>query len=314
MYIKVIIEQMIVLFAMILCGYLLWRKKWIDDGMHLQLSKLVVQVFNPLLIINGVINKTSTLGKDALVQNVSLSFFFFIFLIIAGYLIIWLIKPMKNERNMFILLGTIPNAGFMGIPVITSIYGDESMIYIVFYILICNVILYTYGMYLVDHMQEDIKKQKVIKNWRKQLKDFFNFGVIASIGAIVIFLLQLKIPQPVANFCSYMGSATIPLSMILIGISIAKSDLKELLMDKTVYKFLLLRMVIIPIGVILLLKQFPIYPIVFGVFALQLAMPTGSIGALIMKEKGLDELRCSGIVVVSTLFSLITIPLISAFL
>lgn len=301
--------QMQVLFAMMLIGFFLWKKAWVNDTTYKQLSKIVVNILNPLLIINGVLGQRIDGKLSFIMQNIFLCAFFFIFLIVLSNVIVWIIKPKKENRYMYKLLALIQNSGFIGIPVITSVYGKESMIYIIFYILMTNILLYTYGLLLVKKTKQEGNKDSSDKKETSQWKSLFNSGVIASLIAILIFALQLDVAAPVVNFCNYMGNATIPLSMFIIGISIAKSNLKAIFCDLVTYKFIALRMIVIPLIAIPALKLFTINPVVFGVFALQLSMPVGSIIALIAKENNIDESCCTSTIVLSTLFSVVTIPL-----
>lgn len=310
MNIQVILGQMTVLFAMMFIGYFLWKKEWFNDYAYQQLSKIVVNIFNPILVINGVLGKSSAGNTNLLLQNLILSTVFFIFLMIMGVVIVWIIRPDIKDRNMYKLMTATPNVGFMGIPVITSVFGNKSMIYIVFYILISNVLIYTYGFALMKNSVPENKKSSGKSAVKGQLKQIFNAGVIASIVAVIIFFMQINMPSPVMNFCNYMGNATIPLSMLLIGMSIAKSNLKKIFTNMKAYAFSALRMVIIPVAVVLACKHLPLDATVFGVFALQMAMPVGNIVALIAKDNGVDETCCTNVIVLSTLLSIVTIPIV----
>ena len=150
-------------------------------------------------------------------------------------------------------------------------------------------------------------------------KRIINPGVVASLIAVIIFVSGLSVPKPVSTFCDYMGNTTIPLSMILIGVSVAEANLKEVFGEWRMYAFILLRMVLLPIAMSWLLRSFlipqvAVDPVVFGIFIVELGMPVGSIIALIAKEQGTDGDFCMRGVVLSTLASIVTIPVVCAFL
>lgn len=316
---RIILSQMLMLFAMMLVGYFVWKKEWMDENSYRRLSRIVVNIFNPILVLYGVMGKSSSGNGKLLLQNLGMVIIFYFLLVFMGYVILWILRPLREERNLYRLMTMFPNVGFMGIPVITGIFGNESMIYIVFYMLAYNLLLYTYGISLAakaanpgsGRNNEQQERHKTGIRWKRML----NSGVIASVGAILIFFLQIPIPEPVVGFCDYIGNATIPLSMLLIGISIAKVNLKEIFSNKKIYIFTVVRMVAFPVAAILLLKRLiPVDPLVFGVFALQLSMPVGSIVTLIAKENGADEGCCTNGIVLSTLASILTIPLVCLFL
>lgn len=316
MDIQVILGQMLVLFAMMVIGYFLSKRKWLDDAVYQKLSRIVVNVFNPLLVVYGAAGKTSGNNRELLLQNFGFVVFYYLFLIFASYMINLFLRPEKKNRNLYRLMTIFSNVGFIGIPVISSVYGTEAIIYVVFYMLIYNLLIYTYGVVLARKAAvyagnlpaEETNKKK--GEWRRMI----NPGVIAAVFAIVIFLFQIDLPDPVITFSDYMGNSTVPLSMILIGVSIAKVDLKKIFSNIKMYLFILIRMVIIPIVLVLILRSFEWDSMVFGVFALQIAMPVGSITTLISKENGADETCCTDGIVLSTLLSIFTIPVVCLFL
>ncbi len=313
MNVQIILAQMLMLFAMMLTGYFVWKKEWFDEAAYQKLSKIVVNILNPLLVIYGVMGKDSEGNASLILQNLGFVLFFYIFLILISAVLVWLLRPEKAERRIYRLMTIFPNVGFMGIPVITSIFGMESMIYIVFYMLGYNLLLYTYGLILARKAAEDagnLSEDMGGSTWKRMI----NPGVIASVAAVIIFMFRIPMPAPVITFCDYMGNATIPLSMLLIGMSIAKADLRKIFSNTKVYLFTALKMVIIPVGMTLLFKPLQIDSVVFGTFALQLAMPVGSIITLIAKESGADETTCTNGIVVTTLVSILTIPLVCIFL
>ncbi len=151
-------------------------------------------------------------------------------------------------------------------------------------------------------------------SFKDNIKSIMNPGVIAGILAIVLFVMNIQVASPVASFIKYLSQCVVPLSMILIGASMAQHELKTIFNEIKMYWFLLIRLVIIPIAVALLVRQIPIDSQILGVFILMLAMPVGSIVVLVAMEQGADAGCCTKGSVVSTLFSIITIPIIAMFL
>ncbi len=326
MNIQIIIGQMLMLFAMMLIGYVIWKRNWMDENAYQKLSRIVVNIFNPLLVVYGVAGKSSEGNAELLLQNLGFVVLFYVLLWGMGYVILAVLRPGKEEQKLYRLMTMFSNCGFMGIPVITSVFGNDSMIYIVFYMLVFNLLIYTYGMNLARKAGEDMHSVSSEKtgtakssgNGKKsgvQWKRMLNTGVIASLAAILIFIFQIPLPDIVVDFCDYIGNATIPLSMMMIGISIAKVNLKVIFTNVRIYLFTAVRMVIFPILVILLIKRFiTADPVIFGVFVLQLSMPVASIVTLIAKENMADEACCTNGIVLSTLLSIVTIPVVCMFL
>lgn len=335
MDIGVIFGQMLVLFAMMMVGYFAYKGGWLDDASSGRLSKLVVNVFNPILVVNGVLGQNSKDGGNRVLQNMAFVLFYFVFIIIISILIPFILRVGKRRKSLYQGMSVFGNIGFMGIPVIKSIFGNEAIIYVAFYILVYNLMLYTYGVFLARRAAKEqeawqisvsegtIKASEEKKDNTKSeagfLRRMINPGVVAALIAVIVFVTGLSVPASVSTFCDYMGNTTIPLSMILIGVSVAQADLKAVFSEWRIYAFILLRMVLLPIGMSWLLKnvllsRVAVDPVVFGVFIIELGMPVGSIIALIVKEQGADAEYCTKGVVLSTLASIVTIPVICAFL
>lgn len=306
----IVIQQMLVLFALMVVGYVCYRSSWLDKNAYGRLSKIVVNVMNPMLIINGVLNKNTGDDYRKLLINLALAGIYFAALTALSFLVVKILKIGKPIESLYRLMLIFSNVGFIAIPVITSVYGDGAVLYIAFYILGYNLLLYTYGLHLVAvSVGESGKKEK-----EKAYKKIINSGVIACLAAILIFALGIRVPGPVETFVSYLGEPAVPLSMILIGASMAQQNLKQLFTDIKMYLFLLIRLLIIPVTAALLIRGFVLDAQIAGTFILMLAMPVGSIVVLLAADQGADETCCIKGSILSTLFSVITIPIVSLLL
>ncbi len=317
MNILVIFGQMIMLFVMMLLGYFVYKRKWVTEESTVGLSKMVVNLFNPILIVYSVLSSTTVQDSSKMMQNLTLMIVFFALLILLSFVLVFVLRIDKPQKSMYRMMSIFPNIGFMGIPVVKSIYGNDAVIYVAFYILGYNLLLYTYGVILANRVifeerGESTKRGK--SDLKATLAKIMNPGVVASILAIIIYLAGIQVPAVVTSFCDYVGNATVSLSMMLIGISIAQSKIGTMFKDVKMYAYIALRMVLLPIVIIMLMRQMSIDPIVFGVFILELGMPVGSIVTLMIKETGADVDQCSKGIVLSTLAAIVTIPIVCMFL
>lgn len=323
----IILQQMLVLFGMMLVGYFCYKIDWIDDHTYGKLSKIVVNILNPLLVIDGVLGKNTGEDLNKLGINFGMMIIYFIFLIIISIPVVKLLRPEKKNIELYRLMMIFSNVGFMGIPVISALYGSGVIIYIVFYMLGYNFLLYTYGIILAKRSAKrnlqscekaNVENGKNVDentlSFKENIKSIMNPGVIAGILAIVLFMLNMQVAAPVASFIKYLSQCVVPLSMILIGASMAQHELKSIFYEIRMYWFLLIRLIIIPIAVALLVRHLPIDPEILGVFILMLAMPVGSIVVLVAMEQGADSTCCTKGSVVSTLLSIITIPIVAMLL
>lgn len=317
----IILQQMLVLFGMMLVGYFCYKIDWIDDYTYGKLSKIVVNILNPLLVIDGVLGKNTGEDLNKLGINFGMMIIYFIFLIIISIPVVKLLRPEKKNVELYRLMMIFSNVGFMGIPVISALYGSGVIIYIVFYMLGYNFLLYTYGIILARRSAQRNSQRSEKENgenntvsFKDNIKSIMNPGVVAGTFAIVLFVMNIQVAAPVASFIKYLSQCVVPMSMILIGASMAQHELKTIFNEMKMYWFLLIRLVIIPIAVALLVRQLPIDSQILGVFILMLAMPVGSIVVLVAMEQGADSICCTKGSVVSTLLSIITIPIVAMFL
>lgn len=316
---NIILEQMLTLLAMMTVGYYLYKIGWINDGLSEGLSRIVVNIFNPVLVIKGVLGQRAQGDEILLLQNLLLIVLYFGIVTAAGLVIPVVLRVKRRRKSLYQMMSVFGNIGFMGIPVIQNFYGNEAGLYVAFYLLAYNVLLYTYGVLLAERASGSQTGRKR-NGFRIDLfKRMLNPGVLSAVSAIMIFVLKPAVPMPVTAFCEYMGNTTIPLSMILIGVSTAQTDMREVFGEWRIYCFILIRMVLLPLTMIWLLPDIlpagmELNAIVFGVFIIELSMPVGSCIALIAKDKGADMDCCMKGVVLSTVASVITIPIIGIFL
>ncbi len=306
----IVIQQMLVLFALMVVGYACYKALWLDKNAYGRLSKIVVNVMNPMLIINGVLNKDTGDDYRKVLVNLALVGIYFFLLITLSLLIVKVLKIGKPLESLYRLMLIFSNVGFIAIPVISSVYGEGAVLYIAFYILGYNLLLYTYGLHLVEISVDGNEKQEKKKAYKK----IVNSGVIACLVAILIFATGIRVPSSVETFVSYLGEPAVPLSMILIGASMAQQDLKQLFTDVKMYLFLFIRLLVIPITAALIVRKFNLDIQIAGTFILMLAMPIGSIVVLLAADRGADETCCIKGSILSTLFSVITIPIVSLLL
>ena len=315
MNITIVFQQLLVLFAMMLVGYTISRLGWISDTNYRAISRLVVNVLNPALILLSVMDKSNTSSSNLFWQNLLLAALFYFFLFCISSLIAWVLHPEKKEKPIYRMMTIFPNVGFMGIPLVSALLGSEYVLYVAAYMLFFNILIYSFGISLAQSSKAKSDTDSSQLSLSKRLRPLIcNPGILSCCLAILLFFLPIPPLQPLYHFCSYMGNAAVPMSMILIGSSIASSDLKSMLQDKKMYLFLILRVLLLPILTTCWIRLLPFDSTLQTLFVIMMSMPVGSFVVLILEEYG-DDADCAARgVVLSTLFSLLTLPIVSLFL
>lgn len=302
MDLTVLINQILVLFIIILLGFVLRKRNLITEDLKKGLSSILIQVTMPVLIIDSIlkINLDQKLIKRLTLVTL-IAILVYLFLIIISILLTSKMKCSRDKKNIFIFLLVFANVGYMGIPIVSSILPPEAVIYTIIYNIVYNIYVWTFGVQLFSH-DKNIKKNI---QWRKLI----NQGTIALI--LGFFLLLTNIPLgPVRGAIKIVAEMTFPLSMLIIGSYLTEIKGIHILKDKYLYYQLILKLIIIPLAGFFILKLLKLPEMVVIVSAIMLAMPSGANGVIFAEKYNSDAIFASEAVFLTTLFSLFTIPLI----
>lgn len=296
----VVLEQMVMIFILILTGFVLYKKKMISDSASKDLSALVVNVCSPGLIIVSMFNDLSQIPRENVVFVGVIAVIFYIFLILFGYFLVWVLKVPDSLKNAYVLMTVFGNTGFIGIPVALAIIGPESMVYVIVFNFLFNLTIFTFGIML---LKKDTEGKK--RTW----KDYLSPGLIACIAAFLIYWFQLGLPEEIETLAGYYGNACTLLSMIVIGISLAGMKVRDMMQNKRLLAFVIIRFIAFP--VILALALRPVLPdlLIRATVVLMAALPVGNFPAMLCEQYGRDPKPIAEGIVVTTILSVFTITL-----
>lgn len=296
-------EQMLVMFLLMLAGFLGRKFGVIGRGAGKALSAVVVNIGNPALILLGSIGGGQKIQGAELLFTLALAFGLYALLILISYGLLPLLRVRTESRGAYRAMTVFQNLGFMGFPLISAMFGQSALIYGTLFLIPYNLIIYTYG---IRTISREGKKEGL------RLRRLLNVGVLASLLSLLIYSLRLPVPDFAAMTIGHLGSLTAPLSMMVIGVSLAEIPLRSLFGDLRLLLFSALRLVLIPVAVLLPLKQLGLNPQLFGVCLIMLTTPVGSMTAMLAQEYGGDTKLTTRGVALTSLLSVLTIPLVSA--
>lgn len=293
---NVLAEQTLTLFLIIIIGYIARRTNVIKDDMTKKLSDFLLYITLPLLIItsfNFQFSKTMLVnGGIVLISSFAIHFACF-------GLGKWLfIRFPAAKRKILIFAAVFSNCGFMGIPIIESIYGKIGVFYSSIYQVAFNLLIWTLGIVIFTEKLDR-------KTARSTLT---NPGIIAVFIGMIFFVFSIPLPAPVLKTFTMVGSMTTPLSMIIVGATLADCRWQELFSDLSVYYGSLARLVLLPLITMGILNLFHLDSTVAGVCVLSVAMPVAATTAIISELHDGDTSLASRVIFLSTVFSIITIP------
>lgn len=299
---NMIFNEMFVLFILMLLGFCAFKWKLLDLEMNRKLSRLILTVTSPALILASVSQGNSN-DKARVYYILLIAVLMHLLLPLIAIILNKVLFIPKNEDKLYRFMTVFSNIGYMGFPVIASIYGDGAIFYASMFILTFNICLYSYGVYIMD--EKKLKKVKI------DLKLLLNPGLIAAVSALIIFLTNTPIPYALSKSLSLVGNITTPMSMMIIGSTLGSMHLRNVFNDRRVYLYTFVRQLILPLIAWLLLKNFIADPFVLGLSVIIIATPVGITSVMFSNEYGHDaELAARG-VFITTLASFITIPIIT---
>ena len=126
----IVLQQMLVLFSMIAIGVFLWKKNWIDVKGQKALSKMVVNIFNPLLLIYSISGYDFEKSTMNVGQNMVFVIVYFVLLFLMGFVVAFLLRLKKPQKNFYQMMMLFSNIGFVGIPIVTALLGREYVLYL----------------------------------------------------------------------------------------------------------------------------------------------------------------------------------------
>lgn len=195
-----------------------------------------------------------------------------------------------------------PNVGFIGYPVAVALFGQEALFYAVVLALPFNLMSFALGPLLLVGAK------------RFKLRQMFSPCVVASFLALVLALSGLRPPALVGEMLDFVGGITVPLSLLLVGSLLAGLPAGQVFASPRLWILSALRLLVMPVGLWLLLRGMDISYMVLGVAVTQMAMPTAVNGSMLCMEYGGDTRCMAQITFLSTLASIVTIPVIAALL
>ncbi len=291
---------MVMIFILILTGFVLYKKKMISDSASKDLSALVVNVCSPGLVIVSMFNDLSQIPRENVIFVGAISVIFYLFLIFFGYFLVWVLKVPGHLKNAYVLMTVFGNTGFIGIPVALAIIGPESMVYVIVFNFLFNLTIFTFGIMLLKKDNQG-KKQ----SW----KDYLSPGLLACIAAFAIYWFHIELPEEIEILAGYYGNACTLLSMIVIGISLAGMKVKDMMKNRRLLVFVFIRFIAFPILLALALRPVLSDLLIREVVLLMAALPVGNFPAMLCEQYGRDPKPIAEGIVVTTILSVFTITL-----
>lgn len=301
----VIFEKMALLVIMLALGYLCVKLKLVGPEFNKGLNKLVINIFLVGLILSSVINKDLGLSRADMLFCLGMLTIMQLICLAVGVLAKYLPGLKNGDTGMYSMIVTFSNLGFIGVPVIASVYGDNAVFLVSLGNIPFNILIYTVGVML---LQKNGSKEKI------SIKRIINVPIIATLAATVIFFFNIPMPVLIEDAANMLSEACVPLSMMCVGLSLGNVSIKEAFAQPKLYIINFLRLILCPVLVWFVLRFFIADPVMLGSIVIVAACPPAIVCTIIGMENGRDGVESSELIFVGTVLSMLTIPMLISLL
>ena len=298
-----VIKQMITLSLLMLTGFFANRFGILGKDAQKWMSKLIINITCPALILSSV-TTSQRLESNRMVLVIfgaAIVYYLILPFLAKGFA---LVGP-RNRRSEYACMLSYSNLGFMGIPVANAVLGKEAILYISIFMAIFNISIFSYGIILLGGTG----------GGKLQFKKMINPGTVSAVAAVLLYLGSISIPTLLLEPITAMGNTTTPLAMMVIGASLANGKVRDLFTEKSMILFTVLRLLGLPLlawGVCQILGVQD--RLLAGALILISGMPVASNTVMLCTELNRDGDYIAKGLLISTLASVVTIPLISMLL
>ena len=284
--------------VLILVGYWITKKGMLTQRGASEVTALLIKVVTPCVIVNSFLGSTQPLGAYELLMAMVLPTLWMGLALGMGQICFG--KEPEERRKVLRFAVTFSNTGFMGIPLVQGIVGDTGVIYASFGVVVFNILCWTYGYSMMSG------------GARLNLKTvLLNPGMVGLVIGLPIYFLKIQLPAMVVEPVGLLSDLNTPLAMLVIGSYIAKADIHSFMSDMSVYKVSFLRLIAAPGIYLLLLLLVRPSEALFVTSMIQAATPVAANTVLFAVQYKRDSELASRLVAVSTVLSILTIPVLT---
>ena len=303
----IVSNQVLVMLMLMGVGFFLQKKKIINEQGASQMSEILLKIVTPAVIINSYnISFDKSLGKGLLIA-LGMALLAHIVPILITALIY---RGNKTDVAKVEKFGIVySNCGFMALPLITAVAGQTGVFYASAFIIVFNILQWTHGASLLKGSGATTVSRK-----KQLLSILLNPGTIGSYIGLLLFLTPISLPSPIATGVSFLASLNTPLAMIVVGSFIARADILKSLKQLRIYGVCAVKLLVVPAVMVALnlLLHIPNEILIANILAV--ACPCAASTSIFVSYFGGDAIHGSKLVAISTVLSILTIPLISLIL
>ena len=300
-----VFEKMIELFLILIVGYIACRCKIFEKDGRTCVSRLILNVTVPALILSSAMNGDSTIAASQILWILFVATACFIIIFAIAFLVPKILKAPTSQIGVYRYILSFGNIGFIGYPVMQAIFGNNGVFYTSLFCVPFNILVYSVGVMFLDSKGSSGKIS---------YKIFLTPCMISSAISIVIVLGHFQCPAIICDTCEMIADITTPAALMIIGSSLADMPIAEMFSNGKVYILAFFKLLFLPFAVYFAFHFFIKNELLLGVLVVSSAMPVATNGTMLCLQYGADEKLMAQGTFITTLLSVVTIPLVSMLL
>ena len=302
-----IFSKVLVVFIYIGVGFIANRLKVLPEESVKHFISLVMGITVPCLVISSITGQD--LNGDMYRNTILTLLLTTLVLIVTAFATTFVsdrIFPWKDQQDRNVLASAMTgcNAGFMGLPIASAVFGELVFYYLVIQNIANNLYLFVMSLAQLHHRESE----KSSKSLSEKLKPLVNPTSVATIVSLIMLFAGIHLPEYAIDIVTTLGDITIPLSMILVGVQLGGADFKKLIADKALLITSVMKLIAVPALALLILTPMPVDPVVKLTVLLGMCFPSAVIGVAVAAQENKNPKLMAEAVAITTLLSLITLP------
>ena len=298
---QVIATTMCSLIIIVIAGFVSHKRGIINEEFERKLSGFVIKVTCPALLISSTMGDKMP-DRDHIPMLLLVSLLTYVILIPLAYIQPVLMRVKRDLRGMYSFMLTYSNVGFIGYPVVASIFGSDAVFYACILNVFNTITVFIWGVMFISG--ENLKN-----GFRFRL--FVSPAMIATYISVIIVVLDLHTPKAIAMPLSILGNMTVPSSLIVIGAALAEIPTRKMVGTPHIFIMCFLKLLVLPLLVYYAMIMIGIDTRISSINMILIAMPVASFGTMFCMQMGKDETTMSQGTFWTTLLSVVSIPLLA---
>ncbi len=304
MEVTVIIKQLLQMAIVMLIGFLSAKTKYMEPSLKDSISRVVLRFTMPLLVLTTLSSRTlnPSMLKNALLM-VAAEVVLILLLYVLGQSTGKMLRMPEKVRSVHTVLMSFGNAGFIGYPLITALYGQDGLFYAVIFCLAHDLVFYSLGMFTMARSSGGTIYES--------LKKLVNPVAIAFVVGLFMLVFGIRLPETLHSTLSTVGNMTTSLAMIFVGMALAEIDFRNIYKRFGLYLVILLKMIVVPALAAILLAKWGMDAMVLAVMIIEMAMPAQTSLGVFASDMGADPIYATEGIFMTTVLSLLTLPAVT---